>query len=79
MSDIPFIAASNEELEDAPPIKAGDVIKCQRCAGMHAIEAGTGSDGQVSELLLFYSCQGTTYLAGIAGKSIVGRRFGQPK
>ena len=60
----------NETLEKGEGIKPGDFIKCPHCKKGHWI---TGCDDG-STVLLFYKCGGESYLAGIAGKSILDRR-----
>ena len=64
---VPYIGFSNETLEKLPPAKEGDEIKCKRCGEPHILQAAKGGPGTP---MLFYSCGGQSYLAGIAGKLV---------
>jgi hypothetical protein len=59
----PFVSFSHAELEKAPAIKAGDEITCRICGGRHVVKP--------SGVLLFYKCEETTFLGGVAGKSVL--------
>ena len=67
---LPFFAIGNDELEKAPAIKKGDTIMCPLCKGLHVLEHGKTPEGHESDLLLFYKCGDSSYLAGIKGKRI---------
>lgn len=71
LEGVPFMAVGNDELGAA----LGKTIKCPQCFKEHDITEGTVRDPvtgkQVpSDMLQFYKCGDTTYLAGIKGKRI---------
>lgn len=68
-----MFSIGNDELDASPDLNIGDAILCPHCRGSHIVEGGT-SDGEKSNLLLFYKCGETPYLAGVAGKNVM-RRF----
>lgn len=71
----PYVAFGNDELAASPVLHIGDVIICPRCGESHLVEGGKNREtGEISNVLLFYNCQGTSYLAGVAGKNVM-RRF----
>lgn len=63
---IPYIAVGNDELGD--PL--GATIVCPRCGQAHPIRLATDAAGNPSQLLQFYECGTTMYLAGIRGYAI---------
>ena len=71
-----MLAIGDNELQDAPDI--GETIECPYCGETHAIRYGDKilEDGTKipSKLLAYYICCGKSYLAGINGKSIMGRK-----
>lgn len=70
-NSVPDIAIGNDELGAT----LGDTIVCPVCGARHPIEHGTNPvTGQPSDLLQFYRCGGTSYLAGIGGRAIPPRR-----
>lgn len=70
-----MIAFSNAELEDSPPLHIGEAILCPHCGEAHVVAGGIDQQtGEESEMLLFYTCGETSYLAGINGKNVM-RRF----
>ena len=64
--DLPFLAFSNEELEDALPVDVGDQITCNRCSETHILE-----DADPPGLLMFVRCSGAAYLAAVSGKLVI--------
>lgn len=72
MNKIPYIGFGNETLEKQAPMKKGDMIDCPRCGGKHPVKCGTNDEGEESNILMFYSCGGKIYLAGVEGKRIIG-------
>lgn len=66
-----FFAVGNDELENAEPVRLGDKIICPHCQSEHALEGGVDSKtGEVSDLLMFYKCGKSSYLAGVSGKLV---------
>lgn len=59
--EIPFMVISNKELAEKEEI--GDTVICTRCGEEHDIEYG-------AKELAFTTCNGASYLVGIAGKLI---------
>ena len=72
--ELPFVAFSNEELEDCEPL--GEEVICPNCGEKHKVEYGEKvlEDGSKvpSKLLAFTKCDknDATYLVGIEGKLI---------
>jgi hypothetical protein len=69
---IPYTGFSNTALGTYPEVKAGDLIDCPHCGEKHLLK-----DSE-PPLLLFYSCGKYTYLAGVAGRSILGMKPNVP-
>ena len=67
--EIPFLALGPEELS-GPETHAGALLLCPHCGGEHPLEGALDGEGNPTELLLFYRCKGTTYLAAVKGKLI---------
>lgn len=67
----PYIGFGNDTLGQQSRLKDGDKITCPNCKGTHQVESGT-EDGVKTDLLLFYKCGETTYLAGMAGRCVAG-------
>ena len=68
---VPFMAVGNDELGE----QLGKTIKCPHCLQEHEITTGTVKDQVTgeqipSDILQFYKCGDTTYLAGIKGKRV---------
>ncbi len=64
---VPFVAFGNDQLDAAPPIKAGDTYDCPRCKHSHVIIDSN------PPMLLFVTCDnGQTYLVGVKGKNVTG-------
>ena len=68
----PFVGFDNETLNRQPRIRKGDVVECPHCGGEHIAQAATNEDGSESELILFYSCGESTYIAAVAGRLVIG-------
>lgn len=71
-----MFAVGNNELAAAPDL--GDTVMCPRCFVEHKIETSLGDAEKDPTRLHFYKCHGTSYLAGINGKSMM-ERFSKPK
>lgn len=67
--ETPFIAFGPEELS-GPETHVGAMFACPHCGGQHPLESALDSEGNPTELLLFYRCKDTTYLAAIDGHLI---------
>ena len=67
----PYVGFSNDTLQQAASLKNGDMITCPHCGNKHGIECGK-EDGKETDLLMFYRCGETSYLAGIAGRAVGG-------
>lgn len=68
---MPYVGFGNDTLDKRLPLERDDLIDCPICKGVHPVKNGT-VDGKESHLLLFYKCGEKIYLAGIAGKSVIG-------
>ena len=70
-----MFSIGNNELAKADPI--GDTIICPKCGDTHTIEYGNEvlPDGtrRPSKLVAFYKCGKSIYLAGVNGKSVMGK------
>ena len=64
-------AVSNNELEAAASVAAGDTLDCDRCSKKHVVT----SDAE--NVLQFVQCRGKGYLVGVKGKSIIRRNTGK--
>lgn len=70
----PFIAFTNPELDESPPLHIGEAILCPHCGGAHVVSGGINEAGVEEETLLFYKCGDSAYLAGVASRNVM-RRF----
>jgi hypothetical protein len=62
---------SNQELKDKPSLKKGDLVRCKNCDGEHEVKCGKDKEtGEETDLLMFYTCGDTSYLAGVSGKKV---------
>lgn len=68
-----YIAFGNDELNVAPPLHKGEAILCPHCGQDHIVAGAINSEGEETEMLLFYQCGDTTYLAGIDSKNVMAR------
>ncbi len=69
----PYIGFSNETLAQGKQLAEGDEVMCPGCRERHVLETGT-NEGKKSNLLLFYRCGTTSFLAAVAGHSVMGRK-----
>ena len=80
MSNLPFFAIGNGELEGRPHAVAGDVVACHRCKAGHALTSPEAyrvlDDGRrvpVPSSLLTYACpEGSSYLGAVGGRLLPG-------
>ncbi len=81
MSEIPFVAFGNDELDKFPPVNDGDFIACPRCKTRHKLKGGMGrTDGgplRYSTTVLTYKCGKNAYLGAVKGKLIVDSLRGE--
>ena len=68
----PYIGYGNDTLGKQPRVADGDRFICPDCNEQHALEAARDANGQKTDLLLFYRCQGKSKLGGVSGQLIVG-------
>ena len=68
-----IFSVGNNEINESPDLNIGDTIKCPHCQGEHAVVGGKRKDGTYTNLILGYTCNGNTYLAGVDGKNIMKR------
>ena len=70
MSERPYIAIGNGELDDNPNV--GKTVVCSKCHKEHRVQYGEEvlKDGTKipSRFLAFAKCGKTTYLVGVDGK-----------
>ena len=73
---ITFISSMQwQQVQDELGAELGKTIKCPHCLEEHDIKNGTSKDPITGEqvpsnILQFYKCGDTTYLAGIKGKRV---------
>jgi hypothetical protein len=67
----PYVGFSNATLAGQPQVKRGDKITCPHCARSHELQGGT-ENGKPSDLLLFYKCGDTSYMAAVNGRLTMG-------
>lgn len=76
MTDLPFVAFSNDELKGEPECHEGDMVECPHCHHQHPVTMVRGVDSETGKLgkcsLGFYKCQGQSYLASVAGRFVTG-------
>lgn len=68
----PFIAISNEELDDQPELAIGDVLFCAKCSDMHQVTGvEVSKTGVESNVMLFVKHDdGSSLMVGADGKYI---------
>ncbi len=77
MTEIPYWAVGNEELNDLPSVKDGDEILCDKCNGRHRLEACTDTKtGEKFDLILSYSCGEKVYIGAVHGKLVAHVKVG---
>ena len=62
----PYVGFSNSTLAASKRLMAGESVTCPTCGGQHVLEDSK------PPMLLFYTCGGVSYIAGIQGRSIMG-------
>ena len=70
---IPMMAIGNDELNKRTRLEINQVVKCS-CGHRHRVKGGLNQFGKPANLLMFYTCKGKEYLAGVSGKNIMGRK-----
>lgn len=69
-----YFAIGNDELQKMPPLKIGEAILCPHCGEAHIVCGGTNTrTGKEDDTLLFYTCDGVSYLAGVKGTNVMSR------
>ena len=67
--EMPFLAVGNEEIENNPTVKKGDMIDCKKCGGKHPLKYGKDAKtGKENSLLGFINCGKKSYLVSIDNK-----------
>lgn len=56
---------SHEELQKMPQVFKGDTFYHARCKQTHELIAAKNMDGTDDDTLLYYICEGGTYLAAV--------------
>ena len=64
-----MLSVSNEELKNMQNVKSGDVFLCPRCKKLHEMKPAI-KDGKPDESLLWFSCEGSTFLGAVNGKNL---------
>lgn len=68
MTEVPYIGFGNDELEDAPKVKAGDKAPCPHCGELTEVR-----DGNPPTLQFITHC-GSSWLAGIQNKYVGNKK-----
>lgn len=71
MSRVPYVGFGNDVLSRQPTLRIGDQVACPHCGKRHRVKGATNERGEVTDLLLYYKCGKTPYLAGVRGRSIM--------
>lgn len=71
MGKTPYIGFSNETLAKLKALDPYDPILCPYCGELHLARPAQGSEGKSADLL-FFECNGKSFLAGIGGKNVIG-------
>lgn len=79
MSDIPFCAISNDDLNDPEDIREGDLVYCYKCGFKHPIKFGTNDKGKKTNMIGGVRCGYNYYLVMVSGRLIKGDRFKESK
>ena len=75
MSDFPFVSFGNDELENCITVEDGQQIPCPHCIGAHKLKSATDTEtGKKTNLLMFFDCNGKTYLGAVNGRMVIGLR-----
>lgn len=67
----PFIGFGNDQLQDQPTVRKGDLVACDTCKGVHPVELGK-VNGEEDGTLGFISCGDKHFLVSIGGKLCAG-------
>ena len=68
-----YVGFGNDKLAKLPKVDEATMIECLQCGGEHPIEFGIDAEtGQKTNLVGFYKCKGTSYLASVGGKLVAG-------
>ena len=65
---VPYVGYSNETLARLPPLKAGDLVTCPRCAEGHPVYDSAPAG------LLWIKCGRSQLLAGVHGRRTLGTK-----
>ena len=68
----PYVAFGKDELIGRPTLKKNQLVRCPHCGKRHRLTCGKGRDGNETDILLFYKCGESLYLAPIDGADIMG-------
>lgn len=68
-----YISFSNKELAGQPILYAGGMVKCPKCKRKHKLTTVKDVNGRSTEILLFYKCGESSYLAAIDNFSIMDK------
>ena len=68
----PYIGFGNDTLSRQPAAKENDMIRCPRCLKRHKLSGAKDAEGNPTAVLLFYKCGKHSYLAAVAGRSVIG-------
>lgn len=71
MTKIPYVGFGNDTLRVQPVLNIGDSINCPKCGGQHTVHGGKDEQGKETNLLLIYNCGEKSYMAGLAGRSVM--------
>ncbi len=63
-----MLTISNHELLPLPKAQAGDIVACPLCRREHALQEVGGKLATI----LWYTCQGTSFLASVGGQLMGG-------
>lgn len=72
MSKTPYVGFGNDTLRKQPIMQIGDKLLCSKCGAVHVIRGGIDQEtGKETDLLMFYTCGEKSYLAAVAGRSVL--------
>ncbi len=69
MSKMPYVGFGSETLNKQSKITIGQIMRCP-CGHNHMIRGCIDEHGIETDMLLAYTCEGKSYMAGIAGRCI---------
>jgi hypothetical protein len=73
LDKVPYIGFGNEELDQCPDLKKGDILQCKKCSLDCEVHLGKDKEtGEESETLMFIHCDNCdqSYLVGVNGKCV---------